>query len=393
MSCEVRFLYLIKEDKKMKNKVLKKTLAAALALTLVSGAIPTVIGRNGLTKPAIVADAAGVGDVIYFGSHLNGCYKNYDGSNISYYDDEGTDLETIINVCDADWENSKICINKSGNLGIEELWISFPAERAYEYPTGIKIESGEGTTESPYQLKLVYEGEPIGDFETVTVGKKWLVGDLINTNAYFSVPVRKTYKGTHSGFTIDNYTVKLYKKRLSSPVEMRYNGDFNSPSSPAWGFENITLGCNANNYMDSTEWTDDIVFSGNVTSIKGIEVTGGSGTEADPFTIAPICDYKLADGTYMQYARKDNICYKRYIFVKPKSELAGKSKAVFSATHKKNVTKKFETSTYYTGMTSNGEYFTPADDNSVMFIVTVSATTSLGDDVPLDGLTCTLDFE
>lgn len=41
----------------MKNKFMKKTLAAALALTLVSGAMPTVIGRNGLTKPAIVAHA------------------------------------------------------------------------------------------------------------------------------------------------------------------------------------------------------------------------------------------------------------------------------------------------------------------------------------------------
>ena len=56
-------------------------------------------------------------------------------------------------------------------------------------------------------------------------------------------------------------------------------------------------------------------------------------------------------------------------------------------------TKTFETNTYYTGMTSNGEYFTPASEDSVMFVVTVSSEKSFANDVPLDGLTCTLDFE
>ena len=99
---------------------------------------------------------------------------------------------------------------------------------------------------------------------------------------------------------------------------------------------------------------------------------------------------ELANGNYTQNAKKTvgdvTTYYTRFVFVKPKSEIEGKSKAVFSATLNGN-TKTFETSTYYTGMTSNGEYFTPASEDSVMFVVTVSSEKSL------EGLTCTLDFE
>ncbi|MBQ6212323.1 MAG: hypothetical protein IJJ57_05445 [Ruminococcus sp.] len=98
---------------------------------------------------------------------------------------------------------------------------------------------------------------------------------------------------------------------------------------------------------------------------------------------------ELANGEYTQNAKKtvDDVTtyYTRFVFVKPKSELEGKSKAVFSATLG-NTTKTFETSTYYTGMTSNGEYFTPVSEDSVMFVVTVSSTSSL------DGLKCELKF-
>lgn len=356
---------------------------------------------------APITDAAEVGDVIYFGSHLNGCYKNYDGTNISYYDDEGTDYATIVNICDADWENSKICINKYGNISNEELWISVPAERAYEYPIGIKIESGEGTPESPYQLKLVYEGEPIGgDYQEVTVGTKWMIGDLINTNAYFRVPVECVIDNPDGASAVTSYeyrTLQLYRKNLSAPDGISYVYDYGSNSfsyKRCYGYSipNITLGCmpsDAKNYsgMIDLDWTHSIFFVGNAGSFKGLEVTGGNGTQEDPFTIEPIRELSLVDGNYKQTSFDEGTHYARFVFVKPKSELEGKSKAVFTATNKNGVTKKFETSTYYTGMTSNGEYFTPADENSVMFIVTVSANNTIDDREPLKGLTCTLDFE
>lgn len=369
----------------MKNKFMKKTLAAALALTLVGGGFPTAIGGNGLSKPAIVADAADVGDVLNFGDYLDGYYKNYDGSTIRFIGDE-SDLNTIIKITDVDWENSRMHIQEFVNHLNEELWVNIPTDRMYEYPTGIKIVSGEGTEESPYELELVYEGEPIVGYDTtVGVGTKWMIGDLINTNAYFSVPVRVLHEDARTTNVIEYRTLQLYKKALSSPVQMEYNITRDTDYIlPAWGFENITLGCNARQTLTGLMWTDDIVFTGDVTGVKGIEVTGGSGTETDPFTIAPIAD--LADGKYTQTTVKNGKNYTRFVFVKPKSEIEGKSKAVFSATLNGN-TKTFETSTYYTGMTSNGEYFTPASEDSVMFVVTVSSENSL------EGLTCELNFE
>ena len=378
----------------MKNKFMKKTLAAALALTLVGGGLPTAIGGKNIFENAIVADAADVGDILNFGDYLDGYYKNYDGSTI-YIIGQEDDLNTIVKISEIDWENSRIHIQEFVNHLNQELWVNIPADRMYEYPTGIKIVSGEGTEESPYELELVYEGEPIVGYDTtVGVGTKWMIGDLINTNAYFSVPVKVFLNDTRLSNVIEYRTLQLYKKALSSPVQMKYNitSETDYTLLPAWGFENITLGCNARQTQEGHMWTDDIVFTGDATCVKGIEVTGGSGTEADPFTIAPIKNDKLADGKYTQTATKDGKSYTRFVFVKPKSELEGKSKAVFSATLN-GKTKTFETSTYYTGMTSNGEYFTPASEDSVMFIVTVSSEKSFANDVPLDGLTCTLDFE
>lgn len=103
----------------MKNKVLKKTLAAALALTLVSGAMPTFIGGNGLTKPAVVANAAGTGDILNFGDYLNGYYKNYDGSTIRFIGDEN-DLNTVIKISEIDWGNSRMHIQEFGNYLIPQ---------------------------------------------------------------------------------------------------------------------------------------------------------------------------------------------------------------------------------------------------------------------------------
>lgn len=95
----------------------------------------------------------------------------------------------------------------------------------------------------------------------------------------------------------------------------------------------------------------------------------------------------LADGTYKQTAEKDGTYYTRFVFVKPKSEIEGKSKAKFTATYN-GTDYTFETNTYYTGVTTNGVTYTPDSEDSVMFVVTVSS----GSDISA-ALTCTLDFE
>lgn len=95
----------------------------------------------------------------------------------------------------------------------------------------------------------------------------------------------------------------------------------------------------------------------------------------------------LADGTYKQTASKDEKYYTRFVFVKPKSEIEGKSKATFTA-HYNGTDYSFETTSYYTGMTSNGISYTLESEDSVMFVVTITS----GSDISAD-LTCDIDFE
>ena len=95
----------------------------------------------------------------------------------------------------------------------------------------------------------------------------------------------------------------------------------------------------------------------------------------------------LADGTYKQTASKDGKYYTRFVFVKPKSDIEGKSKAKFTA-HYNGTDYSFETSSYYTGMTSNGISYKLESEDSVMFVVTITS----GSDISAD-LTCDIDFE
>ncbi|WP_295084589.1 hypothetical protein [Ruminococcus sp.] len=100
-----------------------------------------------------------------------------------------------------------------------------------------------------------------------------------------------------------------------------------------------------------------------------------------------IINTKLADGQYKQTAQKDENYYTRFVFVVPKIDFAGKSNAKFTATHN-SIPYTYETSKYYTGMTTNGITYTPASDDSAIFVVTISSGSDISDE-----LTCTLDFE
>lgn len=122
---------------------------------------------------------------------------------------------------------------------------------------------------------------------------------------------------------------------------------------------------------------------------KGVKVSG-SGTSEEPYTFSLISSEEqetLADGKYKQTAKKDDTYYTRFVFVTPKSEIAGKSKAKFTATHD-GTEYTYETNKYYTAMISNSINYTAASADSVLFVVTVSS----GSDISAD-LTCDITFE
>jgi len=121
----------------------------------------------------------------------------------------------------------------------------------------------------------------------------------------------------------------------------------------------------------------------------------GSGKDDDPYYAAPVKNELASDTNYLagskykQTADKDGKHYIRYAFVTDKSELVGKENAVFTAQLGEGEPKTFTTSTYYTGMTSNGAYYKPLSNDKVLFVVTITG-------VPADqeeALKCDLNFE
>lgn len=114
--------------------------------------------------------------------------------------------------------------------------------------------------------------------------------------------------------------------------------------------------------------------------------------DGDATVNAVFVSTKLTDEEYTQkatYTDPDTgaeTYYTRYVFVKAKSDIEGKSKATFTATYN-GTPYTYETNTYYTGVTSNGITYTPAE-NSVLFVVTVSSSSDIS-----EGLTCELKLE
>jgi len=101
-----------------------------------------------------------------------------------------------------------------------------------------------------------------------------------------------------------------------------------------------------------------------------------------------VFDTTLVTGeTYKQTASKDGKYYTRFVFVKPKSDIEGKSKATFTA-HYNGTDYSFETTSYYTGMTSNEISYTPDSEESVLFVVTITSSSDISAD-----LTCDIAFE
>lgn len=137
--------------------------------------------------------------------------------------------------------------------------------------------------------------------------------------------------------------------------------------------------------LDIDDWG-----TGYTVSILAEDVNGQYETDyaSVPVTLnAPLTTATLTDGKWTQKAQSGSKYYTRYVFVKPKSDIEGKSKATFTATYN-DTPYTYETSTYYTAVISNGTLYTPASEDSVLFVVTVSSDSDISAD-----LTCKLDFE
>ena len=123
-------------------------------------------------------------------------------------------------------------------------------------------------------------------------------------------------------------------------------------------------------FLPITAWADNLTITDNGDGTYSFTMPDG-----DVTVKADVEKTALADGKYRQTADKDGKHYIRYVFVKPKSEIEGKSKAKFTATLEKDggyIVKEFETSTYYTGMTSNGITYKPESSDSIMLVVTIT---------------------
>ena len=151
----------------MKNKVLKRTLAAALALTLVSGAPAAVKDGKGIFPPAITANAAtkhleegtiiGLGDTIDFGDKTDKTY-------INVYDewDEIPDSDYYVQPHFGKREISEIYYRKdfvNGNTDVcvfdyGASSIKFYVTERVDYPA-LKVVSGSGTKEDPITFAVV----------------------------------------------------------------------------------------------------------------------------------------------------------------------------------------------------------------------------------------------
>ena len=237
----------------------------------------------------------------------------------------------------------------------------------------------DGTAHTPSNVKLYY-GDMCADTSTD------FTPQTDAGNYYFNITGHNNYRGKQKAcFTIE-------PKDISSvDTDISYNGSprtpFVSVTDPAIKDEEGQPSVLQENKDYRIEYSDNTNAGSATVTITGIG--NYTGTKTVSFDVGN----QLADGEYKQTASRidpetgDTTYYTRFVFVVPRAQFAGKSKTKFTATYN-GTDYPFETNKYYTEMISNGVTYVPADENSVLFVVTVSS----GSDISAD-LTCTLDFE
>ena len=274
----------------MKSKFMKKTLAAALTLTIVGGGLPAITGGADIFKSAIVANAIDglapeVGKVYNWGEciQLGELYLKDDYFCVNYN-------ELIYNY---------ITIEEPKYIDDKDMWsigyaegaalcaLKSATDRHYEIPIGVKIVSGTGAYNDPFTMELVYSGDAVTP-EEVTVGKKWYVGDTINTDAYFiggrGQVVGESDAPTRISFDSNFCKFHLINKKLTSAYKLH---DIISEED-FLVFPDTVSTTYTSFGVEGDGYPTGLAFEITSEDIIGIEVTGGSGTKDDPFTLAPI---------------------------------------------------------------------------------------------------------
>lgn len=272
------------------NKMMKKAMAAAMALTIVGGGLPALTGGADIFKPAIVANAIDglapeVGKIYNWGQRIQ-LGELYLKDDLFYVDNN----ELILNY---------MTIEEPKYLDDKDMWsvgyaegaalcaLKSDADRHYEIPIGVRIVSGTGTYNDPFTMELVYSGDAVTP-EEVTVGKKWYVGDTINTDAYFIGERVQVYGESNDPTSFspggNSCEFHLINKKLASAYKLHAHID----DEDRLVFLDTVSTKYTNLGMDGDGYPTGLAFEITSEDIIGIEVTGGSGTKADPFTLSLI---------------------------------------------------------------------------------------------------------
>lgn len=364
----------------MISKLLKKNVASLLSIALIGGALPIGLGRYSLKNNAIVADAAStvtvaegavfrIGDLLDFGTDVYywGGYSDY----------KKMKTKGINEVTDANYtvEEGKTDYSCSVTVGYNIFKLSpiyadthdsFPDYWTYEGAWGY-IVNGTGTYEDPYWFQaLKFDPQKVANAVTVSEGAVFQIDDLIVFDAD-----KYCYVGIN-GWVQDKI----------SGIKQVFSAEYNITDYEFYDYEAcVTVG---DRYL-----IRDIAFSPFYADTEGYftdnwtsadawgYIVMGTGTYTDPYYLCALKNAPekntsyLTKSEYKQTADKNGKHYIRYVFVKNKSELEGKSKAVFSVSLG-GTKRTFETSKYYTGMTSNGTYYKAISNNEVLFVVTIT---------------------
>lgn len=178
------------------NKIVKKAMAVALALTIVGGGAPALAGGGfDVLKPAIVANAEAstiapsIGATYHWGDkvkvdktkdvYLKLAEATDQAGYIIYKNYEDDDYAFMLN--DLFLYDDDLCWNVNCKGG--DYFPPEPGHSIYEIPTGLRIVSGDGTEQHPYLLRLIYENE-----ERNVIGEASLsLGDSTTVNIYASL--------------------------------------------------------------------------------------------------------------------------------------------------------------------------------------------------------------
>ena len=366
----------------MKKKLMKKTAAAVLALALVGGVVPAanLVGFS-LENTAVAADEADA-DQSWFDAKTSTLYlkgsivnqvkseKRSDGVKLP----EGVEKESVLHVVvDESAVFPENCMGLFGNIANVE-----------------SIDLTGADTSNVTNMAKMFAPTWLADVAKLTPLKSIYFSEDFDTSKVTDMHGMFTKQDSLTELDLSSFdtsNVKDMKEMfiLCTTLKRIFVSDsWTTDAIPKYGAPdynrgdmNVFMGCV--NLRGGNGTTYDYEKSnGDRAMIDKVAQTGY-------FTQAPTY---LSEPKYKQTADNGMIHYIRYIFVVPKSELSGKEKAVITAEYN-GVKKEMITSTYYTGVTTGGEYYKVGSSSSVLFVVTIAG-------VPADDeskLSCSIDFE